>query len=414
VSAGVAALEDARRCEDYPREVGTLGVYVHVPFCERVCPYCDFPVVAVHGRRQRALSPALEARYVDALLAELDQRLAAWEGRSLQSVYLGGGTPSLLSVASIERLLAAVRAAFASDAEIEVTLEVNPSTVERSRLPGFRDAGVTRLSIGVQSFDDTVLRRLGRAHRAGEARATLAAARAAGYAQVSLDLLFGVPGQNEASLARDLAEVAAFGPEHVSAYGLTVEAGTPYARGVARGRLRLPEPDAAAAWTERVWDALADVGLRQYEISSFARAGCEAVHNRRYWERLPVLGLGMGAWSSEPATSEAPFGARRANARELAAYLDAVEAGRAPDAGPPEILSCETARFEATFLALRTRWGLRAEAFAREFGVTPQALYGSAVAELAAAGMLQQATSGDLRLTRRGRLLADSVLGRLL
>jgi len=259
-----------------------------------------------------------------------------------------------------------------------------------------------------------VLKRLGRAHRADEGRKTLAAARDSGFEQLSVDLLFGVPEQTEAALARDLAELSEFAPQHVSAYGLTIESGTPYARGVAAGTLELPEPDTAAAWTDRVWSALEAAGLRQYEISSFARPGCEAVHNQRYWNRRPVLGLGMGAWSSEPRTEHAPFGVRRSNVRELAPYLRAAERRLAPDAGPAEVLSKETARFEATFLALRTRDGLRAEGFEAEFGVTPRQLYGKAVDELRAGQMLRESENGDLRLTRRGRLLADSVLGRLL
>ena len=394
--------------------MSSLGVYLHVPFCERVCPYCDFAVVGVAGRGRKTLSSAVESRYVDALLSELEQRCSTWAGLELASVYFGGGTPSLLSAESIGRLLAGVRGTFDSGARVEVTLEVNPSTTERERLPGFRAAGVTRLSIGLQSFDDTVLQRLGRAHRAGEGRQTLAAAREAGFEQLSVDLLFGVPDQTEAALARDLAEISEFAPQHVSAYGLTIESGTPYARGVAGGQLALPEPDIAAEWTEQVWNALEGSGLRQYEISSFAQPGCEAVHNQRYWKRLPVLGLGMGAWSSEPGTAEAPFGTRRANVRELAPYLQSVEQRRPADAGPREVLTQKTARFEATFLALRTREGLRAHPFEAEFGVSPRELYGSALDELCAGEMLREAENGDLRLTRRGRLLGDSVLGRLL
>ncbi|MDH3687296.1 MAG: radical SAM protein, partial [Myxococcales bacterium] len=144
--------------------MASLGVYLHVPFCERVCPYCDFAVVGVAGRGRKTLSSAVESRYVDALLSELEQRRSTWAGLELASVYFGGGTPSLLSAESIGRLLDGVRGAFESETRVEVTLEVNPSTTERERLPGFRAAGVTRLSIGLQSFDDTVLKRLGRAH----------------------------------------------------------------------------------------------------------------------------------------------------------------------------------------------------------------------------------------------------------
>ncbi len=404
----------------------SVGVYVHVPFCERVCPYCDFAVVAA-----RPLAPATEARTVAALRAELAARREAFAGRRLASVYLGGGTPSLLHPESVAALVEAVRAAFpapdpavtpapgsaapdtpggsAGAAEPEITLEVNPSTVERARLPGFRAAGVNRLSVGVQSFDDAVLRRLGRAHQAETARETLAAARAAGFANLSLDLIHGVPGQDVASLERDLAETAAFGPEHVSAYALTVEPGTPYARAVARGQLALPDEERALAQLERVRVRLEAAGLRRYEVSSYARPGREAVHNRRYWARQPVLGLGMGAWSSEPAGPGHPFGARRANERRLEAWLARVEAGAPPPEAGLEVPDTATARGEAAFLALRTAAGLDAAGFAAEFGAPPRHFFADAIARLRAAGLLEELPSGDLRLSAAGWPLADSV-----
>jgi oxygen-independent coproporphyrinogen-3 oxidase len=383
-----------------------VGVYLHVPFCERVCPYCDFAVEAA-----RPLAADREAAYVDALLAELEARRADFAGLALATVYLGGGTPSLLAPASLARLLDAVRAAFPG-APRETTLEVNPSTVERERLPGFRTAGVDRLSIGVQSFDDLVLRRLGRAHRAGEAHATLAAARAAGFENVSLDLIFGVPDQSEASLERDLDAVAAFGPEHVSAYALTFEPGTPFGRAREAGRLAAPDDDRVADAYERVGERLAAAGLAAYEISSHARPGRESRHNRRYWERRPVLGLGVGAWSSEPRSAAAPHGTRRHNVRSVAAYLERVGAGRSPEAGDPERLDAATARGEAMFLALRTAAGLDPAAFAAEFGAEPGHFFGPALAELRDAGLLECAPGGTLRLTRRGRLLSDTVFER--
>lgn len=382
----------------------SLGVYLHVPFCERVCPYCDFAVV-----RTRVLAPAQEARYVAALLAELDRRGPVLAGRRLESVYLGGGTPSLLSVASVARLVAAVRAAFPPSPELEITLEVNPSTVERERLPGFRDAGVSRLSLGIQSFDDTVLRRLGRAHRADAGVASLRAARAAGFDNVSIDLIFAAPGQEEAALERDLDAIVAAAPEHVSTYGLTLEEGTPFAIAAGKGQLALPDDDLAARMMERVEVRLEAAGLARYEISSFARPGFTSRHNRRYWERRPVLGLGVGAWSIEPRGPEAPHGARRANVRGLAAYLERTEAGLPTDAGPTEILDLEAARGEAMFLALRTSAGLRIAAFAAEFGAPPRRFWGAEIDGFVAAGLLAEAQSGDLCLTRRGVLLSDSV-----
>jgi len=383
----------------------TVGVYLHVPFCERVCPYCDFAVVAA-----RQLAREAEAAYVEALLAELALRRTAFAGLALETIYLGGGTPSLLTPTSVGRLVESVRRSFPPGAgPPEVTLEVNPSTLERERLPGFRDAGVDRLSIGVQSFDDTVLRRLGRAHRGEEAWRTLAAARDAGFENVSLDLIVAAPGQSAASLERDLDRALGFGPEHVSCYALTVEEGTPFALAARRGQLALPDDDAAAALLERTGERLLTAGLDRYEISNFARPGRASRHNCRYWERRPVLGLGVSAWSSEPPSAAFPHGARRGNLRELPGYLERVGAGRSAEAAPPEALAPAAQRGEVMFLALRTMRGLEAEAFAAEFGAPPRAFYGASIERLRAAGLLEEAEGGDLRLTPRGVLLSDSV-----
>jgi oxygen-independent coproporphyrinogen-3 oxidase len=389
-----------------------IGVYVHVPFCERVCPYCDFAVVAA-----RPLTADRERAYVDALLAELARRAADFAApggapRALASLYFGGGTPSLLAPRSVARLVAAARAQFPPDGPVETTLEVNPSTTERARLPGFRDAGVDRLSIGVQSFSDETLKRLGRAHRGDEARATLAATRAAGFGNVSLDLIVAAPGQRLADLERDLDETLAFAPEHVSAYQLTIEPGTPFERAAARGQLALADEEEGVAMLERLAARLEAGGLARYEISSFARPGRASRHNRRYWERRPVLGIGMGAWSTEPASPEAPHGARRANLRALDAYLARIAAGEPASVGPPERLDAASARGEAAFLALRTARGLDAAGFAAEFGAPPRAFWPDAIAEAVASGWLLESGAGDLRLSATGLLLSDSLFER--
>ena len=386
----------------------TVGLYVHVPFCERICPYCDFAVV-----RTRRLEPKLENAYVDALLQELGARQGLFAQRRLETVYLGGGTPSLLQPESVARILVAARAAFAESPSQEVTLEVNPSTLERARLPGFRAAGVNRLSVGVQSFNDLVLRRLGRAHRAPEARATLRFARDAGFLNLSLDLIFGAPGQREDDFARDLDEAIDFAPQHVSAYGLTIEPGTPFSLAARRGQLRLADDDSVASMMELAAARLGAVGLAPYEISSFARPGFESRHNRRYWERRPVLGIGVGAWSSEPPTAAAPFGARSANVRELPEYLRRIARGELPATAAPEVLDERTARGEAMFLALRTVSGLDAARFAVEFGAPPRRFFAGAIDACTKAGLLAELSGGDLRLTARGRLLSDSVFAQL-
>jgi len=386
-----------------------VGVYVHIPFCERVCPYCDFAVVAAPER-----SPAHEARYVDALLCELAERRGAYRdpdggGRRLASIYLGGGTPSLLPPASLARIVDAIGAAFPSEGPVEITLEVNPSTLERARLPDFRALGVNRVSVGIQSFDDAVLKRLGRAHRVEEAERTLAACRAVGFPAISLDLIFAAPGQRLAGVAADLDRVLAFGPEHVSSYELTIETGTPFALAASRGQLALPDEDEGIAMMETIETRLRAAGYERYEISNYARPGFQSVHNRRYWEREPVLGLGVGAFSTEPPGAAAPFGARRANVRDLRAYLDRIAQRRPAAAGPAEIFDAATARGEAAFLALRGARGLRAAEFEREFGQPPRAFFGPAIDRLIGGGLLCEARGGDLRLSARGRLLADSV-----
>jgi oxygen-independent coproporphyrinogen-3 oxidase len=381
----------------------SVGVYAHVPFCERVCPYCDFAVVAA-----RPLTLEAEQRYLAALLRELATRRAAFEGRELASLYLGGGTPSLLRPESVAELVAAVRGAFAGGARAEITLEVNPSTLERGRLPGFRAAGVTRLSVGVQSFDDTVLRRLGRAHRADEARATLAACRASGFDAISLDLIFAAPGQALAGFERDLDEAIALEPEHVSTYELTIEAGTPFAKAAARGRLARPDEELVLAMQASAESRLRAAGLRRYEISNYARPGFEAVHNRRYWERRPVLGLGVGAFSTDPPGARTPFGVRRTNRRELSAYLACIEEGRSPEAEPAEELDAATARGEAIFLGLRAG-GVDAARFAVEFAEPPRFFYRAEIEALTGAGLIEERDGGDLALTARGRQLADYV-----
>ncbi|MFP8874126.1 MAG: coproporphyrinogen-III oxidase family protein, partial [Myxococcota bacterium] len=325
----------------------------------------------------------------------------------------GGGTPSLFQPESIARVLDAIDDLFPTtpgDA-LEVTLEVNPSTVERERLPGFRDAGVNRLSVGIQSFDDRVLQSLGRAHRADEGRETLVAARRAGFANLSIDLILGGPHSTPAQFDADLEEIFSWGPEHLSAYVLTVEAGTPFATAAQRGQLALPDGDAVADLLERLEKRTRGFGLERYEISNYARPGFESRHNRRYRSRVPVLGIGMGAWSNDPPTAEARYGSRRGNTRELSGYLERVEGGE-PAEADAEVLDAATARGETVFLGLRQLAGLAAEGFAAEFGEPPRHWFGAEIDELLEVELLTENAGGDLALTSRGRLLADEVFQR--
>jgi len=389
-------------------DANTVGVYVHIPFCERVCPYCDFAVVS-----RPKLEAKEEARFVDALLAELEARRDDFAGLGLATLYFGGGTPSLLRPDELARVREAVLEAFPPPgdcADVETTLEVNPSTVERERLPAFRsEAGANRLSIGVQSFDDSLLKALGRAHRADEIHRTFDAARAAGFDNVSIDLIFAALHQTPAMLEADIDATLRAAPEHVSTYELVLEPGTPFGRARAGGKLDAYPIDAAAELMEHLHDRLGAAGYARYELTNHARPGFASQHNRRYWLREPVLALGPGAHSTDPPTPARPFGARPANPRSLADYLARVEASSGPVACEVDVPDRAGAMAEAVFLGLRLSEGLDAGRYEAHFGEPPRARFGAEIDALLGRGLLDESSAGDLRLTDRGVLLADMV-----
>ncbi len=376
-----------------------LGVYVHVPFCERICPYCDFAVEATTPARET------EQGFVELLLGELDLALHEFEaeldGRRLASVYLGGGTPSLLEPGSVERILRALEDAFASRPE-EVTLELNPGRVETARVPGFRDAGVTRLSVGLQSLRDATLRRLGRAHSADEARNGLEACLKAGFPSLSADLIYAAPDQTEDELIADVEWLMDSRVPHVSAYALTVESGTPFATAERRGQLRTPDEDTALRMFRRLRGVLDSGGLSQYEISSFSRARHRSQHNQRYWLRHSVLGLGPSAASLLGET-------RFQNLRARPAWSRALAAGSPRWEDPPEPLSPIESRRETLWLGLRRLDGVSRAAWARRFGGSPESAFPAELRDLRGLGLVEE-RAGCLCLTERGILFADEVL----
>ena len=260
-----------------------LALYVHIPWCVRKCPYCDF-----NSHERSGALP--EAEYIERLLLDLESCLPSVWGRRLTSVFIGGGTPSLFSPASIDALLAAVRARLPLEPGAEVTLEANPGTVEAARFRGFRDAGVTRISIGVQSFDEAMLQKLGRIHSGGEARRAIDAALAA-FDRVNVDLMYGLPGQDLAGVVSDIESAVGAGVAHVSAYQLTIEPNTAfYSQPPA-----LPPHDACADMQAGVEQLLNEKGFDHYETSAFARPGHRCRHNLNYWEFGDYLGIGAGA-----------------------------------------------------------------------------------------------------------------------
>jgi oxygen-independent coproporphyrinogen-3 oxidase len=371
------------------------ALYVHVPWCRRVCPYCDFNVYAT------AAVP--EADDVAAYRAEL----AAWStrdefrGRPIDTVHLGGGTPSLLSPDAVGALLEAVRQTGLRD-DAEVTLEANPGTVDASRLLGYRHAGVTRLSLGAQSFQPGLLRTLGRDHSPDDTRAAVAMARAAGFASLSLDLIFAVPGQSLAAWEDDVAQALALAPQHVSAYALTWEVSTPFHAWRARGRLAAVDDDLESAMADLVAHRLADAGLQRYEISSWARPGFASRHNTHYWDGSDYLGIGPGAHSFHAG----PVARRWWNVRRPHRWRGAVaEHGIAVDG--EERLSEAQARSDFVITGLRRIAGVDVGEFERRFAIA----VGTAFPQLAHLERddLVVLSGTTLRLTARGLRFADTV-----
>jgi len=383
------------------------GLYVHFPWCLAKCPYCDF-AVAVQKRIP-------EARYTDGLLAELALRLQArpaWGHAPLDSVYVGGGTPSLWAPTLVARFLDAVRARLPVRPEAEVTLEANPEVADVARLAGYRAAGVNRLSLGVQSFDADTLRALGRTHAPGDARAAVRAARDAGFDNVSVDLILGVQGQSLASAVQDAQAAVDASPQHVSAYVLTVEREalgqeTQFARRLRTGRLQLPPDEAVADMVEAVTDVLQAAGLHRYEVSNYARAGRHARHNALYWTGGECLALGVGATGFFRSS---PGGVRTASHSSHVRWFADVEAGRLPEA-EAETLTDADVFTERLMLGLRFTSGLDVEALARQYGQPSRA---ERLQRLQAEGLGTQAADGRFRLTRRGLLLHTDVCARLL
>jgi oxygen-independent coproporphyrinogen-3 oxidase len=377
-----------------------VAVYVHVPWCRHVCPYCDFNVYVARKHRP--------AEQVD--VATLRREVAAWaarpewRGRPAKSIYLGGGTPSLLSPEAVAAVVDGVRGALGILPDAEITLEANPGTLDVARVRGYRHAGVTRLSLGVQSLDARVLRTLGRDHRADDVHAAVAAARAAGLENVSADLMYAVPGQTLADVVADLDGLVALGLPHLSVYALTWEAGTPFARWRARGRLAPVDEDVEVAMGDAIAARLEAVGLARYEIASFARPGFASRHNTAYWDGSDYLGLGPGAHGF--CATPAP-GRRWSNVRDPAAHRVAVAAAGTAVADD-EPLTPARARADFVWTGLRrVRDGVDAERFAARFGVALADAFPQ-LDGLVRDGLLER-RGARVRLTPRGIRFADGV-----
>lgn len=376
------------------------SLYVHVPFCERKCLYCDFYSVESAGR---------VADFLAALQREIALQDETFRQAAFETLFFGGGTPSLLEPGQVAEILTHLRARFRIAPDAEVTLEANPGTVTREKLQAYRALGINRLSIGIQSFDDHDLKALGRIHdRAGAFRA-IELARAAGFGNLSIDLIYSIPGQTLAQWEDSLRIGVDLAPQHIAAYSLIVEEGTPLARMVREGRVRTNPVGLEAEMYERTMEFLEAHGYEHYEVSNYARPGFRCQHNGNYWSHENYLGLGPSAHSF--CKEENGTGGRRWwNIADLSVYRDRLNAGTLPiesgeRVGPREMLQ------ERIYLGLRST-GLNLPGLVRDLDYDLEARRGETVRWLIEEGLALR-EQGTLRLTPKGYLVCDEICGRL-
>ena len=391
----------------HPPASQPIALYVHVPFCETKCNYCDFNTYA----HLESLIPD----YVEAVAAELGAWGRALGGPPATTVFLGGGTPSWTPVAALERMLNEARRAFPFAPDCEVTAEANPGDVTGERLDGWRKAGINRISIGIQSFDDGLLRLLTRRHTAAEAAQAYRTARAGGFDNVNLDLMYGLPGQSLATWRSTLEQAIGLDPPHLSLYALTVEEATPLWHDVEAGRVPRPDPDLAADMYILAEESMAAAGYRHYEISNWAKEGRECRHNLVYWRNEPFLGIGPGAHSYLD-------GRRFWNIRSPAEYVRRLLEGTpAVAASPPTTPVVEEAReltererfAESIILKLRLDEGVELASLTAGPSGSGGDLHLSALRDCVGLGLVSL-SEGRFRLNQRGRLLSNEVFVRLL
>jgi oxygen-independent coproporphyrinogen-3 oxidase len=373
----------------------SAGIYIHIPFCRSRCSYCDFAT----GMYETTAA----VRYVHALVREIRGWKEVEPAAGVDTIYLGGGTPSLLLADQIEQILRAVRERFDVAAGAEVTIEMNPGDGEGNpdKLLSWRRLGINRVSFGAQTFDDEGLRQLGRTHTADDIRRTFQDLRASGFTNINFDLIAGLSGQTLAGWERNLDQALALRPEHLSLYLLDIHEGTPLADQIRRGMRAQPDDDLTAEMYRLMIDRVCGAGYEHYEISNFCLPGHEARHNTRYWTGAPYYGFGCSAHSYD--------GRRRrwSNERDSASYARLIEDGRSPIV---EIvaLSEQDARAESMFLGLRMMRGLNMRALELRFGADLRKEHRAELARFQEAGLIE--IDGDLlRLTRDGALLSNEV-----
>jgi len=367
------------------------GLYVHIPFCSSRCSYCDFATGLYQGE--------LAERYVRALLQEI--RSSAYAGQHVDTIFFGGGTPSLLSASQLERILSALFEQFQVEAAAEITIEINPGSATPEKLRDFRRLGINRTSFGAQTFDDGELAKLGRSHTSTDALRTFADLRNTGFENVSFDLIAGLPGQTLDGWERNVKQALDLQPEHLSFYLLEVHAGTPLAEHIRRGLQPVPDDDLAGLMYRRMLEQSCDAGYEHYEISNLCRPGFHSRHNVKYWIAEPYYGYGCSAHSYDGSTR------RWSNHREVLKYVELVESGVSPVVDEHD-LSESDVRAEALFLGMRLMRGIDVQQYREMFGVDLRDEHAADLDRFCKAGLLE--FDGDLiRLTRTGALLSNEV-----
>ena len=367
------------------------GIYIHIPFCKTRCSYCDFAT--------GIYDVPLAQRYVDALVQEIKTSKSA--AAAVDTVYFGGGTPSMLSASQLAQILETVEKNFQIDPAAEITLEINPGSVNRSRLIEFRKLGINRASFGAQTFDDNELARIGRSHTAADTLRTYEFLREAGFDNVSFDLIAGLPGQTMSGWQSNVARFLELRPEHLSFYLLEVHQGTPLAQHIERGIQPKPDDDLAAELYRFMLEQACEAGYRHYEISNLALPGFESRHNKKYWTGVSYTGFGCSAHSYDGCSR------RWSNERDVAKYVQAIETGSSAIAEQHDLTE-EELRAEAVFLGLRLMQGLDTRAYQEVFGVDLKEHHREDLERFQEAGLIE--FDGELlRLTRAGALMSNEV-----
>lgn len=367
------------------------GLYIHIPFCRSRCSYCDFATGIYQGE--------LAERYVRALVEEISTSRNA--GARVDTIYFGGGTPSLLTPSQLDLILSALYRRFDIDSYVEVTLEMNPGTVSGDQLRAFRESGVNRASFGAQTFDDAELAKLGRSHSSADTFNTFHELRAAGFENVSFDLIAGLPGQTFAGWQRNIEQSLALQPEHLSFYLLEVHSGTPLADHIRRGLQPGPDEDLAAVMYEWMIERSAAAGYEHYEISNLCKPGFSSRHNTKYWTGAPYYGFGCSAHSFDGCAQ------RWSNQRDVLRYVENVEQGATPVVEEQELTEADL-RAEALFLGMRMMRGVDVREYSELFGVDLRAEHRDELDRFREAGLVE--FDGDLiRLTRNGALMSNEV-----